>query len=146
MYSLSGHTEVVILVTLAAPSQMFGVPSVQGLDSLAKNFTSARFRLEMTGKPDGSPVDGSPREGDAEAGTSPAQFAGHGLTFVIAVLAGLYLGQWLDRRLGTAPWLLIVGVFAGAGASFYSMYTKLMAAQASADAARAARRAAKRKP
>ena len=65
---------------------------------------------------------------------------------MIAVLAGLYLGQWLDRKLGTAPWLLIVGVFAGAGASFYSMYTKLMAAQASADAAQAARRAAKGKP
>jgi F0F1-type ATP synthase assembly protein I len=64
------------------------------------------------------------------------------MTFVVAVLGGLYLGQWLDRKLGTAPWLLIIGVFVGAGASFYSMYTKLMAAQAREDAARAARKAA----
>jgi ATP synthase protein I len=96
----------------------------------------------MTGKPVGSPgADPGPR-GD-EGGTSVAQLAGHGMTFVVAVLAGLYLGQWLDRRLGTDPWLLIVGVFVGAGASFYSMYSKLMAAQARDDAARAARRAGK---
>lgn len=91
----------------------------------------------MTGEPAGSR---GPR-GDAEGGTSAGQFAGHGLTFVIAILGGLYLGQWLDRKLGTAPWLLIVGVFVGAGASFYGMYSKLMAAQAREDAARAARKA-----
>jgi hypothetical protein len=34
----------------------------------------------------------------------------------------------------------LVGVFLGAGASFYSMYRKLMAAQAREDAARKARR------
>ena len=94
----------------------------------------------MTGKPVGSPGGGpAPRPGDE--GPSAGQFAGHGMTFVVAVLGGLYLGQWLDRRFGTEPWLLIVGVFVGAGASFYSMYTKLMAAQAREDAARAARKA-----
>ena len=97
----------------------------------------------MTGKPVGSPGGAGSPQGDGDEGTSAGQFAGHGLTFVIAMLAGLYLGQWLDRKLGTAPWLLIIGVFAGAGASFYSMYTRLMAAQARDDAARAARRAAK---
>lgn len=91
----------------------------------------------MTGEPVGPPG----VRGDAEQGTSVGQFAGHGFTFVIAILGGLFLGQWLDRKLGTAPWLLIVGVFVGAGASFYSMYTKLMAAQAREDAARAARKA-----
>jgi ATP synthase protein I len=90
----------------------------------------------MTGEPVGPPGG----RGDAEGGTSGGQLAGHGMTFVVAVLGGLYLGQWLDRKLGTAPWLLIVGVFAGAGLSFYSMYTKLMAAQAREDAARAARK------
>jgi ATP synthase protein I len=91
----------------------------------------------MTGNPGGAP---DPR-GDGQEGTSAGQFAGHGMTFVVAILGGLYLGQWLDRKLGTAPWLLIAGVFVGAGASFYSMYTKLMAAQAREDAARAARKA-----
>jgi F0F1-type ATP synthase assembly protein I len=97
----------------------------------------------MTGKPVGSPGGAAGPTGGEEGGTSAGQFAGHGLTFVIAILGGLYLGQWLDRKLGTAPWLLIIGVFVGAGASFYSMYSKLMAAQAREDAARAARRAEK---
>jgi len=96
----------------------------------------------MTGKPVGSPGP----SGEEEGGTSAGQFAGHGLTFVVAILGGLYLGQWLDRKLGTAPWLLIVGVFLGAGLSFYSMYSKLMAAQAREDAARAARKAGKGSP
>jgi F0F1-type ATP synthase assembly protein I len=93
----------------------------------------------MTREPVGPPG----ARGDGEEGTSAGQFAGHGLTFVVAILGGLYLGQWLDRKLGTAPWLLIAGVFVGAGASFYSMYSKLMAAQAREDAARAARAAGK---
>jgi F0F1-type ATP synthase assembly protein I len=63
-----------------------------------------------------------------------------GIQFALSILVFLYLGQWLDRKLGTAPWLLIVGVFLGAGGSFYSMYRKLMAVQARDDAARKARR------
>jgi F0F1-type ATP synthase assembly protein I len=96
----------------------------------------------MTGEPVRPPGSAPDSTGAGEGGTSAGQFAGHGLTFVVAILGGLYLGQWLDRKLGTAPWLLIVGVFVGAGASFYSMYSKLMAAQAREDAARAARKAA----
>ena len=95
----------------------------------------------MTGKPGASQGGDSRPPEDPEPGTSAGQYAGHGMTFVIAILGGLYLGQWLDGKLGTAPWLLIAGVFTGAGASFYSMYSKLMAAQAREDAARAARRA-----
>jgi F0F1-type ATP synthase assembly protein I len=53
------------------------------------------------------------------------------------MLLFLYLGQWLDRKFGTAPVLLIVGVFVGAGAAFYNIYHKLMAAQRE-DEARAA--------
>jgi F0F1-type ATP synthase assembly protein I len=63
-----------------------------------------------------------------------------GIQFALSILVFLYLGQWLDRKLGTAPWLLIIGVFLGAGGSFYSMYRKLMAVQARDDAARKARR------
>jgi ATP synthase protein I len=96
----------------------------------------------MTGTPVGSPGSPGPKRED-EGGTSAGQVAGHGMTFVVAILGGLYLGQWLDRKLGTDPWLLILGVFVGAGASFYSMYSKLMAAQAREDAAKAARRAEK---
>ncbi len=57
------------------------------------------------------------------------EYAGLGLQFAVAILVFLYLGQWVDRRLGTEPWFMITGVFTGAGASFYSMYRKLMAIQ-----------------
>ena len=55
--------------------------------------------------------------------------AGAGIQFAISILVFLFLGQWLDRRLGTAPVFLLVCVFLGAGGSFYSMYRQLMAAQ-----------------
>ena len=70
------------------------------------------------------------------------EYAGLGLQFAASIILFLYVGQWLDRKLGTAPWLLMTGVFLGAGASFYSMYRKLMAAQAREEAAKAARKAA----
>jgi ATP synthase protein I len=59
---------------------------------------------------------------------SPASFAGAGIQFVLSILIFLYLGKWLDAKLGTAPWLLMAGVFLGAGASFYSFYRRVMAA------------------
>jgi hypothetical protein len=108
---------------------MFGTPSVGGSVSLAKNFTSARFRVVNTGTP-----------GGAKGGPTTSDFAGVGLQLAACIIGGLYLGQYLDRRLGTAPWLLFVGVFGGFSAGFYSMYRKLMAAQAHEDAAKAARR------
>lgn len=55
--------------------------------------------------------------------------AGMGLQFAISILLFLLAGQWLDRKLGTAPLFLVVFVFIGAGASFYSTYRKLMEQQ-----------------
>jgi ATP synthase protein I len=71
-----------------------------------------------------------------EGGTSGAAVAGLGMQFVVAILLFLFLGKWLDERLGTTPWLLIAGVFLGAGASFYSIYRRLMADQKRDDEAR----------
>ena len=71
-----------------------------------------------------------------EGGTSGAAVAGLGMQFVVAILLFLFLGKWLDERLGTTPWLLIAGVFLGAGASFYSIYRRLMADQKREDEAR----------
>jgi F0F1-type ATP synthase assembly protein I len=94
----------------------------------------------MSTSPGRGANDGPPRAGEADGGSSITQFAGVGLQFALSILVFLYAGQWLDRKLGTAPWLLLVGVFVGGAASFYSMYRKLMAAQARDEAARKARR------
>jgi len=47
---------------------------------------------------------------------------GYGLAWALSVLLFLGVGAWLDSKLGTAPWLLVVGAFVGAGAGFYSLY------------------------
>lgn len=57
------------------------------------------------------------------------RYMGLGLQFVVSILLFLYAGQWLDRRLGTRSLFLILGVFVGASAAFYSMYRTLMAEQ-----------------
>ena len=54
-----------------------------------------------------------------------AGLAGMGVQFLVAILLFLFIGRWLDARLGTAPWLLILGVFVGAGASMFAMYRRV---------------------
>ena len=53
-----------------------------------------------------------------------SELAGMGVQFVVAILLCLFIGKWLDAKLGTAPWLLILGVFVGAAASTIAMYRK----------------------
>jgi len=94
----------------------------------------------MTGNPGPTPPGQDDPRHAPDKGVSAGEYAGLGIQFAASIVVFLYLGQWLDRKLGTAPWLLLAGVFIGAGGSFYSMYRRLMAAQAREDAARAARR------
>ena len=67
----------------------------------------------------------SPLDRGAFGSGPAAQFMGLGLQFVLSLLLFLYLGKWVDGKLGTAPWFLILGVFIGAAAAFYSMYRRL---------------------
>ncbi len=63
-------------------------------------------------------------------GSGPGvQFMGLGLQFVLSLLLFLYVGKWVDGKLGTSPWFLILGVFTGASAAFYSMYRSLKVAE-----------------
>jgi F0F1-type ATP synthase assembly protein I len=73
-------------------------------------------------------------------GLSGADFAGLGLQFAFAIVAFLFLGQWIDKRVGTDGIFTIAGVFVGAGGAFYSMYRKVSAAQKKDDEERKARR------
>ena len=62
-------------------------------------------------------------------GVSGSEFAGVGIQFAVVILVFTAAGVWLDKRLGTSPWLVILCVFAGAAGGFYSMYSKLTSAQ-----------------
>ena len=93
----------------------------------------------MTGTPKDPGPNADRARLPATGGTSADEFSGLAFQFAISVIVFAFVGQWADRKLGTAPWLLIIGVFAGAGLSFYNMYRKLLAVQARDDAARAAR-------
>src|ERR1035437_2244931 len=63
--------------------------------------------------------------GFTEKGADP-RLMGLGLQFVIAILLCLYAGMWLDSRLHTGPWLMLIGALIGGGAGFYSMYSGWM--------------------
>ena len=74
---------------------------------------------------DRSPAPGQEprRPGNAPSG---AEYAGAGLQFAAAIVGFMFLGIWLDKTLGSSPWFVLVCVFLGAGAGFYSIYRKLV--------------------
>lgn len=66
-------------------------------------------------------------------------FAGVGLQFAVAIVAFVLLGQWVDRKLGTAPAFLMIGVFVGGAGAFYNLYRRIAAAQKADDERRSQR-------
>ena len=44
---------------------------------------------------------------------------GSGIQLAAAVAFFFFVGRWLDGKLGTAPWLMLVGAMAGAGGGLY---------------------------
>ncbi|MCM2267193.1 MAG: AtpZ/AtpI family protein [Elusimicrobiales bacterium] len=52
-------------------------------------------------------------------------YAQIGLELAGAVLLGLWLGYWLDGRLGTRPWLTLAGALLGLVGGFYRVAKEL---------------------
>jgi F0F1-type ATP synthase assembly protein I len=48
-----------------------------------------------------------------------------GLSFVFALVLGFGAGYWLDRTLGTQPWLSFIGFFCGLAAGVLNVYRVL---------------------
>jgi len=68
-------------------------------------------------------VSGDEKEtGRQEMLRASGQVMGHGLTWALSVLLFLAVGGWLDSKLGTTPFLMIIGAFVGGAAGFYSLY------------------------
>ena len=97
----------------------------------------------MTEESPSSQGPAGPSRGSQSPGEGPpaSSYAGAGFQFALALLLFFFAGRWLDGKLGTAPWLMLLGMVVGGGAGFYSMYTKLMAANAREEQAMRERRA-----
>ena len=68
-------------------------------------------------KPSGTPRPGPP---------GAAQYAGLGVTFGAGIVLFTLLGNWVDGRLGTEPWGLLLGVFGGFALSLTWVYRRLV--------------------
>jgi len=44
-----------------------------------------------------------------------------GMTLPSAIIVGLFLGYWLDKWLGTAPWMLVVWTLLGVASGLISL-------------------------
>ena len=80
--------------------------------------------------------DEKPPQSSSKKSLPGADFAGVGIQFAVSIIVFLFVGQWLDKRVGTNGLFTIAGVFVGGGAAFYNMYRKITAAQRRDDAER----------
>ncbi|OGR69288.1 MAG: hypothetical protein A2081_05575 [Elusimicrobia bacterium GWC2_61_19] len=53
------------------------------------------------------------------------KYAQIGLELAVAVLLGFWAGYQLDKKAGTAPWLMLGGAAGGLGAGFYLVIREL---------------------
>lgn len=44
------------------------------------------------------------------------------------ILLSVYAGNWIDEKLGTSPWVLIVFIFIGVASAFLNLYKFVMKA------------------
>lgn len=72
-------------------------------------------------------------------------YATVGIELVLSVLLGGYAGIWLDRKLGTGPWLAAVGFGFGVAAGFRAVWRALRQANREADEADRQQRDARKK-
>ena len=65
-----------------------------------------------------------PGAGQRGRGSRPPRLstvAGGGLEFAVAILLGVFAGQWLDRRWGTSPWLVVLGLYGLVGVRVFAV-------------------------
>ena len=56
-----------------------------------------------------------------------------GIEVVLGIAAGLFGGSWLDKKLGTAPWLTLIGLGYGLAAAGRAIYRALKHANREAE-------------
>jgi ATP synthase protein I len=64
---------------------------------------------------------------------SLGELASLGVAMVLATMIGLGVGYYLDRWLGTSPWLLLLGLGFGIAAGFVMLFRSVRAAERNLD-------------
>jgi F0F1-type ATP synthase assembly protein I len=80
------------------------------------------------------------RDGQGNKSLSGNDFAGAGIQFAVALVLSVILGSWLDKRYGTGPLFILLGLAVGGGGGFYSLYRKVTAFQKADDEMRRKKR------
>ncbi|MCI0547986.1 MAG: AtpZ/AtpI family protein [Candidatus Rokubacteria bacterium] len=73
------------------------------------------------------------RDGRQSSWRGVARYANLGATLVMCLVIGLAGGYWADRWLGTAPWLVMVGLGFGIAAGARVFYQAIQALNRSHD-------------
>jgi hypothetical protein len=55
-----------------------------------------------------------------------SRYMSAGLVWALSTLMFLFGGSWVDGKLGTGPWLTLVGAFVGASTGFWWMIRELV--------------------
>lgn len=64
---------------------------------------------------------------------SLAELTSVGVAMVLATVIGLAAGYYLDRWLGTSPWLFLIGLGFGIAAAFVTLFRSVKAAERKLD-------------
>ena len=71
--------------------------------------------------------------GEESSWKALAELSSIGMTLVVATVIGLAAGYYLDRWLGTSPWLVMIGLGLGIVAGFVNFFRSVKRAERNAD-------------
>jgi len=71
--------------------------------------------------------------GEKSSWKALAELSSIGMTLVLATVIGLAAGYYLDRWLGTSPWLVMIGLGLGIVAGFVNFFRSVKRAERNAD-------------
>lgn len=71
--------------------------------------------------------------GEPSAWKALGELSTIGLALVIATVIGLAGGYYLDRWLGTSPWLTLIGLMFGIAAGFVNLFRAVKRAEKNVD-------------
>ena len=71
--------------------------------------------------------------GEKDAWKALAELSRIGMTMVLATVIGLAGGYFLDRWLGTKPWLTLIGLGFGIAAGFVNLFRSVRTAERNLD-------------